>query len=197
MESHDNAKPLGGEFSGKMSQERMLSRRRLSNPVVTEPYDDLMPPPQVHTSPADLADFDQINLPLKRLHGSRLAIHQMKAMHIKRFHNLRRSKKSFFCEILLPALFVCLAMIVTLLTPIPLEMPPLEVRNKFAQSRAGCSAQKDQRGPCCRISFVGVKSTACHIWTVDFVDLLALLVKLFYCTNVILLTRVLPKLGLM
>ena len=49
------------------------------------------------------------------------------ALEVKRFHYARRNKKGFFCEILLPACFVCLAMLLTLILP-ALEMEkPLEI----------------------------------------------------------------------
>ena len=72
-----------------------------------------------------------------------MAKHMM-ALTVKRFHHSRRNKKGFICEvspsliiywvsvkllsqILLPAFFVCLAMIFTLILPALVEEPPLEI----------------------------------------------------------------------
>ncbi|XP_055329067.1 ATP-binding cassette sub-family A member 7-like [Paramacrobiotus metropolitanus] len=131
METHDSAKPgTEDDIATRITEEGFLAktRRRLSTTVVNEPLDNSLPVTGFNSPvPPDIDEWDHGNLVTKRLQGSQLLWQQMKAMHSKRFHNMRRSKKSFFCEILLPALFVCLAMVVTLLTPFPLEMPPLEL----------------------------------------------------------------------
>lgn len=147
METHDHAKPPEDDVATRVTQEGFLSktRRRLSHEPVVNEMIGTSTPTTISSSPMPvLDDWDHINLAVKRLHGPKLAFQQMKAMHIKRFHNLRRSKKSFFCEILLPALFICLAMVVTLLTPIPLEQPALEVNVDLKRFRSDTCGYKEE-----------------------------------------------------
>ncbi|XP_064607351.1 phospholipid-transporting ATPase ABCA1-like [Liolophura sinensis] len=59
--------------------------------------------------------------------GWALKRRQFLALFIKRFHHVRRSKKGFISEIILPAAFVCLAMLFALLIPPVTEEPPLEL----------------------------------------------------------------------
>ena len=49
------------------------------------------------------------------------------ALTIKRFHHTKRNKKGFIFEILLPAIFVLFALLVTLLVPYPEPATPLEM----------------------------------------------------------------------
>ncbi|RNA31837.1 ATP-binding cassette sub-family A member 1, partial [Brachionus plicatilis] len=64
----------------------------------------------------------------KRLNSSLLiSVQQLYALLIKRFHRLKRNIKGFFAEIVLPVLFVCLALLVATLTPKPSDRPPLEL----------------------------------------------------------------------
>ncbi|XP_043218216.1 ATP-binding cassette sub-family A member 7-like [Amphibalanus amphitrite] len=49
------------------------------------------------------------------------------ALHVKRFNHCRRNVKGLFCEIILPAFFVCLSMLFTLILPPLEEEPPLEL----------------------------------------------------------------------
>ncbi|XP_050403065.1 phospholipid-transporting ATPase ABCA1 isoform X2 [Patella vulgata] len=60
--------------------------------------------------------------------GWSLILHQFYALFLKRFHHVRRSKKGFVCEIVLPAGFVCLAMVFSLILPPFEEEPPLELQ---------------------------------------------------------------------
>ncbi|XP_055884282.1 phospholipid-transporting ATPase ABCA1-like isoform X3 [Biomphalaria glabrata] len=60
--------------------------------------------------------------------GRKLVARQMMAMFLKRFHHVRRSKKGFISEILLPAGFVCLAMVFSLILPPFSEEPALELQ---------------------------------------------------------------------
>ncbi len=48
-------------------------------------------------------------------------------MNIKRLHHSRRNKKGILCEIVLPAAFVCLAMLLTLILPPLEEQRPIEL----------------------------------------------------------------------
>ena len=52
---------------------------------------------------------------------------QLYAMLVKRLHRVKRNVKGFFAEIVLPVLFVCLALIVASLTPNTSNRPPLEL----------------------------------------------------------------------
>ncbi|XP_061181755.1 phospholipid-transporting ATPase ABCA1-like [Saccostrea echinata] len=64
----------------------------------------------------------------KKVSGKFLFLRQFQALFIKRFHHLRRSKKGFFFEIIMPALFVLLAMIFAEITPPRDKQPPLELQ---------------------------------------------------------------------
>ncbi|XP_033737996.1 ATP-binding cassette sub-family A member 7-like isoform X2 [Pecten maximus] len=59
--------------------------------------------------------------------GKWLIVRQFIALFIKRFHRVRRSKKGFLCEIVLPAVFVLMAMIFAEISPPLTEEPPLEL----------------------------------------------------------------------
>lgn len=61
------------------------------------------------------------------LSGYKLRLNQFRAVFVKRFHYIRRNWKSLFSQILLPALFVCVAMTVALSAPGAEELPPLEL----------------------------------------------------------------------
>ena len=69
------------------------------------------PPKVTKNFPAPEPEYTSGSLFLKHLF----------ALEVKRFHYAKRNKKGFFCEILLPACFVCLAMLLTLILP-ALEM---------------------------------------------------------------------------
>ncbi|XP_048255576.1 phospholipid-transporting ATPase ABCA1-like isoform X2 [Haliotis rufescens] len=62
-----------------------------------------------------------------KLSGWNLKRRQFWALFLKRFHHVRRSKKGFVCEIILPAGFVCLAMVFALILPPFQEEPALEL----------------------------------------------------------------------
>ncbi|GAB1604923.1 ATP-binding cassette sub-family A member 2-like, partial [Argonauta hians] len=61
------------------------------------------------------------------LTGHWLHINQFRAIMIKRFYYIRRNWKGLFSQILLPALFVCIAMTVALTAPGLDDLPPLEL----------------------------------------------------------------------
>ncbi|KAL9951119.1 hypothetical protein ACROYT_G043723 [Oculina patagonica] len=65
-----------------------------------------------------------------KLGGIRLLKGQFWALLVKRFHHLRRNRKAFLSQILLPAIFVCLAMIVSQIRPFS-EMPALELNTNM------------------------------------------------------------------
>lgn len=62
----------------------------------------------------------------KKLSGLKLLRTQFWALLVKRFHHARRNRKGFLSQILLPAIFVCIAMAVAKIRP-SYEMPPLEL----------------------------------------------------------------------
>lgn len=68
-----------------------------------------------------MADYTKVN-------GRLLFLRQFQALFIKRFHHLRRSKKGFFFEVIMPALFVLLAMIFAEIKPPEDKQPPLELQ---------------------------------------------------------------------
>lgn len=57
----------------------------------------------------------------------RLVTQQLYALMLKRFHRVKRNIKGFFAEIVLPVLFVCLALLVATLTPAVSNRPALEL----------------------------------------------------------------------
>jgi ATP-binding cassette subfamily A (ABC1) protein 1 len=56
-----------------------------------------------------------------------LVSRQLYALLIKRLHRVKRNIKGFFAEIVLPVIFVCLALLVAILTPNPRQRPALEL----------------------------------------------------------------------
>ncbi|CAC5414478.1 ABCA1 [Mytilus coruscus] len=60
--------------------------------------------------------------------GIRLKLQQFKAIFFKRFHRLRRSKKGFFFEIIMPALFILASMALAKIRPPSFGEPPLELQ---------------------------------------------------------------------
>ncbi|KAM6959867.1 phospholipid-transporting ATPase ABCA1 [Tautogolabrus adspersus] len=60
--------------------------------------------------------------------GWRLIRRQFLALFIKRFHNARRSRKGLIAQVVLPAVFVCLSLIFSLIVPPFTEYPSLELQ---------------------------------------------------------------------
>ncbi|XP_053533603.1 phospholipid-transporting ATPase ABCA1 isoform X1 [Ictalurus punctatus] len=60
--------------------------------------------------------------------GWALIRHQFLALFIKRFHHARRSRKGIIAQVVLPALFVCLSLIFSLIVPPFVEYPSLELQ---------------------------------------------------------------------
>ncbi|XP_075923304.1 phospholipid-transporting ATPase ABCA1 [Petromyzon marinus] len=60
--------------------------------------------------------------------GGPLAWQQFRALIIKRFHHTRRSRKGFLSQIILPAVFVCLALVFTMIVPPFADYPELELQ---------------------------------------------------------------------
>uniref|UniRef100_A0A4W4EA10 ABC transporter domain-containing protein n=1 Tax=Electrophorus electricus TaxID=8005 RepID=A0A4W4EA10_ELEEL len=59
--------------------------------------------------------------------GWPLLRHQFRALFIKRFHHARRSRKGIIAQVVLPAVFVCLSLIFSLIVPPFVEYPSLEL----------------------------------------------------------------------
>ncbi|XP_057710932.1 phospholipid-transporting ATPase ABCA1-like isoform X1 [Corythoichthys intestinalis] len=60
--------------------------------------------------------------------GCRLIRRQFLALLIKRFHHARRSRKGIIAQVVLPAVFVCLSLIFSLIVPPFSEYPSLELQ---------------------------------------------------------------------
>uniref|UniRef100_A0A669E1K7 ABC transporter domain-containing protein n=1 Tax=Oreochromis niloticus TaxID=8128 RepID=A0A669E1K7_ORENI len=60
--------------------------------------------------------------------GRKLIRQQFLALFIKRFHHARRSRKGLIAQVVLPAFFVCLSLIFSLIVPPFNEFPPLELQ---------------------------------------------------------------------
>eukprot|EP00058_Branchiostoma_floridae_P014634 XP_002600122.1 hypothetical protein BRAFLDRAFT_66631 [Branchiostoma floridae] len=71
--------------------------------------------------------LDQEGVGSYRLEGCQLAFSQFWGLMIKRFNFSRRNTKALFSQIVLPALFICVAMTVALLVPDIGDYPPLIV----------------------------------------------------------------------
>lgn len=63
--------------------------------------------------------------------GPLLWFQQYKAILVKRFHHARRSRKGFFSQILLPAIFVVVAMFVSLIRPPRDGLPSLKLTTEM------------------------------------------------------------------
>ncbi|CAL1298938.1 unnamed protein product [Larinioides sclopetarius] len=74
----------------------------------------------------DLPPFPELSD--KRIQGAKLIHRQMIAYHLRRFHHSRRNIKGLFCEVVMPAGFICLALILALFIPPLVEEPPLELQ---------------------------------------------------------------------
>lgn len=83
--------------------------------------------PIMDVNQLELNGRKQLEITTERLQGTRLALQQIRALHSKRFQNLRRSKKSLMFEILPPIFFVALSAILLFMIPRPADQPPLEV----------------------------------------------------------------------
>ncbi|KAI9543439.1 hypothetical protein NQZ68_012090 [Dissostichus eleginoides] len=60
--------------------------------------------------------------------GGQLIRRQFLALFIKRFHHARRSRKGLIAQVVLPAVFVCLSLIFSLIVPPFTEYPSLELQ---------------------------------------------------------------------
>ncbi|KAL8576510.1 hypothetical protein ACOMHN_003068 [Nucella lapillus] len=72
--------------------------------------------------------------------GKQLVLCQVVSLLLKRLHHVRRSKKGFISEFILPAAFVCLAMVFSLIQPPLADMPPLELHPWHYQPHKGVTS---------------------------------------------------------
>ncbi|CAH1395854.1 unnamed protein product [Nezara viridula] len=71
-------------------------------------------------SSVPIIDSDQ-----EKHEGDNLYWKQYIALHAKRFHHTRRNKKALFSELVLPAVFVCMSLLVSSIFPKLRERPPI------------------------------------------------------------------------
>ncbi|RWS28570.1 ATP-binding cassette sub-family A member 7-like protein [Leptotrombidium deliense] len=71
--------------------------------------------------------YSFVNGSKNRVTGWRLTKQQFMALETKRFNHTRRNSRGLFCEIVLPAFFICFSMVFTLILPPVVEEPPLEL----------------------------------------------------------------------
>jgi ATP-binding cassette subfamily A (ABC1) protein 1 len=94
---------------------------------------DLLPPSNM--TEHDFPEMD--DLPPTHLHtGLHLGFQQFLALLVKRFHHARRSRRAFFSQILLPSIFVVLAMFVSLIRPPRTGEPPLKLSTQMFRKDA-------------------------------------------------------------
>ncbi|KAM4710016.1 phospholipid-transporting ATPase ABCA1-like [Discoglossus pictus] len=60
--------------------------------------------------------------------GWKLIYRQFHALFLKRFHHARRSRKGFIAQVIMPAVFVCLALVFSVIVPPFQEYPSLELQ---------------------------------------------------------------------
>uniref|UniRef100_A0AAX7VQB9 ABC transporter domain-containing protein n=1 Tax=Astatotilapia calliptera TaxID=8154 RepID=A0AAX7VQB9_ASTCA len=82
----------------------------------------LTPIPDIRKSPSDSGRGSAV------ITGWKLIRQQFLALFIKRFHHARRSRKGLIAQVVLPAFFVCLSLIFSLIVPPFTEFPPLELQ---------------------------------------------------------------------
>uniref|UniRef100_A0A669F0M1 ABC transporter domain-containing protein n=1 Tax=Oreochromis niloticus TaxID=8128 RepID=A0A669F0M1_ORENI len=78
--------------------------------------------PDIRKSPSDSGRGSTV------ITGRKLIRQQFLALFIKRFHHARRSRKGLIAQVVLPAFFVCLSLIFSLIVPPFNEFPPLELQ---------------------------------------------------------------------
>uniref|UniRef100_S4RBA2 ATP-binding cassette, sub-family A (ABC1), member 1A n=1 Tax=Petromyzon marinus TaxID=7757 RepID=S4RBA2_PETMA len=83
-------------------------------------------------APAELGELEKLNeldgKGTQQISGVQLILLQFKALFIKRFHHARRSRKGFVAQIILPAVFVCLALVFSLIIPPFGKYPMLQLQ---------------------------------------------------------------------
>ncbi|XP_045145112.1 ATP-binding cassette sub-family A member 2 isoform X2 [Echinops telfairi] len=88
-------------------------------------FDNLQDPDNVSLQEAEVEALTRVGQGSRRLDGWWLRLRQFHGLLVKRFHCARRNSKALCSQILLPALFVCVAMTVALSVPEIGDLPPL------------------------------------------------------------------------
>uniref|UniRef100_UPI00358E46A7 phospholipid-transporting ATPase ABCA1-like n=1 Tax=Myxine glutinosa TaxID=7769 RepID=UPI00358E46A7 len=97
-------------------------------------------PPGEHTSSTRRSEDDLLS-------GFPLILQQFWALLVKRFHHARRSRKGFVAQIILPVVFVCLALAVSKISPSLSNAPSLELQPwMYGQQHTFYSDEDDGRG---------------------------------------------------
>ncbi|XP_071041815.1 phospholipid-transporting ATPase ABCA1 isoform X1 [Parasteatoda tepidariorum] len=118
LKLHSIARFFGKEISDKniaMTSEETAVRESLTGGNVCD-----------NNTHVDLPPFPELSE--KRISGAKLVQRQMAAFHLRRFHHSRRNIKGLFCEIVMPAGFICVALVLALFIPPLVEEPPLEIQ---------------------------------------------------------------------
>ena len=85
------------------------------------------PSPQENTITTEMFSEYSGYTKLRVTNKAQLLFQQLYALLIKRFHRVKRNVKGFFAEIVVPVLFVLLALLVATLTPNDSVRPALEL----------------------------------------------------------------------
>ncbi|XP_075415885.1 ATP-binding cassette sub-family A member 2 isoform X1 [Tenrec ecaudatus] len=88
-------------------------------------FDNLQDPDNVSLQEAEAEALTRVGQGSQQLDGWWLRLRQFHGLLVKRFHCARRNSKALCSQILLPALFVCVAMTVALSVPEIGDLPPL------------------------------------------------------------------------
>ncbi|KAK7490495.1 hypothetical protein BaRGS_00018281 [Batillaria attramentaria] len=126
-------------FSDRRRSGNFMANRRFesSSANLLDGLDDTV---SMASSVADGDDTNFSGAGSVQVTGRRLIPFQMLALFLKRFHHVRRSKKGFISEFILPAAFVCVAMLVSLIQPPLVDMPPLELHPWIYEPAKGPSS---------------------------------------------------------
>ncbi|XP_053393737.1 ATP-binding cassette sub-family A member 2-like isoform X2 [Mercenaria mercenaria] len=112
---HMTDSPTSGSENGHMSEN--LTNHRIENQVSVERDNEI-----------DARNFEMLSGKGSRiLPKNLLLLNHFRAVIFKRFHYITRNWKGLFSQILLPALFVSIAMTVALSAPKDEDLPPLEM----------------------------------------------------------------------
>ncbi|KAK2156997.1 hypothetical protein LSH36_201g05094 [Paralvinella palmiformis] len=74
-------------------------------------------------STSSTANTAILNGEVKSARGARLKLYQFGSLFVKRFHHHRRDIRSYFSQLFLPVIFMCLAMACSLIKPSPHDLP--------------------------------------------------------------------------
>ncbi|XP_054718877.1 phospholipid-transporting ATPase ABCA7-like [Uloborus diversus] len=119
LKLHSIARFFGKEISGKTAHPNSLEESAVRESLTGGSGCD-------NIQHLDLPPLPELSE--RRLTGAKLIQRQMTAFHLRRFHHSRRNIKGLFCEIVMPAGFICLALILAMFIPPLVEEPPLELQ---------------------------------------------------------------------